>query len=284
MYYTVDDDTLSKLLKTTFLVSNCKRVSEKVDMPQIAQILSSMTPLHAFLTNSNSDPITEKDLSPQQTAILKKLNAQKEGMKIYRFNFFYNSYSAMYSTLTCREGKVIDTTTFTTLLKNGKRVGIRMNDENETTYPISELQIINPFITSGYWTEINYDPKWDSFSMGSTLAEPFIPSLAGKLKAQGVSQYSFFSDFVAGPEDIDMSLLEQMTSAAVNTANSQGNDFRNKAINKSARSDDMHMLRSFRMLSGESKEMSYSPKQIREAIARWTKRLNEMADQDDRAV
>lgn len=65
MYYLVDDDTLRQLLSTTFFVSNCTRVSEKLHMPQIAELLSHAEPQYAFLTNSNSDPITDKELSPQ---------------------------------------------------------------------------------------------------------------------------------------------------------------------------------------------------------------------------
>lgn len=199
-------------------------------------------------------------------------------MSVYRFNFYYNSYSAMFTSMVCKDGKVLDGGSYIGLCKNGKMVGIRMYDD-DTTYPMSQLQVVNPFITSGYWTEIVYDPEWRTFSCGRTLAEPFIPKVAGSLRAKGQWPSDFFSEIVSTPSDIDMSLLEKMTTDAIETANRQGNDFRNKAVVSTARDNDIHRTRSIKMLSRESKEAKkYTKKQIEEAIARWTRKLESMAD------
>lgn len=199
-------------------------------------------------------------------------------MSVYRFNFYYNSYSAMFTSMVCKDGKVLDGGSYIGLCKNGKMVGIRMYDD-DTTYPMSQLQVVNPFITSGYWTEIVYDPEWRTFSCGRTLAEPFIPKVAGSLRAKGQWPSDFFSEIVSTPSDIDMSLLEKMTTDAIETANRQGNDFRNKAVVSTARDNDIHRTRSVKMLSRESKEAKkYTKKQIEEAIARWTRKLESMAE------
>ena len=66
-------------------------------------------------------------------------------------------------------------------LKNGKTIGLIVTGENgeETQVPLNDIQHIKPFIMSGYWNRIIFNPSENNFNVsGLDTVKTDIPRIS----------------------------------------------------------------------------------------------------------
>lgn len=98
-------------------------------------------------------------------------------------------------------------------LKNGKTVGLIVTGENgeETQVPLNDVQHIKPFIMSGYWNRIIFNPSENNFNVsGLDTVKTDIPR---------ISKQSFYqTEMVRKSEDVDNARLLGFLETAVSKA------------------------------------------------------------------
>ena len=229
MYYHVDGATMTRLLNTTFLLSNCKNASQIVQSEQIADILDGTEPFASFLTDSQGDTITDEVLSPQSELILRRRSAQNDNFSIFKFSFISAGYDVAWAKLLARKDthEVIQPGSFIEVLKRGNLVSLK-NDLTGETIAAKDLEELNPFLLSGYWSRVTFDKNNEQFIVDQkTSIAPFIPALVAKYQKM---TKKMFCSIVRSTNDIDNTRLVNFLEKAVVTAVSSGADLRTKAV------------------------------------------------------
>ena len=217
VYYQVDGDTARRLLGSSVLATNVNDISGVFRDTPIIDILAGITPFAAFLTDAQSNRITDKILSDESERILRMRNAQRGNFSIYRFGFMASGYDAVYRQMFADRddhrifdpGRIIRRRDGIAVYADEKRIDEIDFLEND------ELIQVNPFIMSGYWNRILFDTQIGKFQVSD---DGKINSVIPRIDSAS-RPFSFYrSGLVRVSDDVDNGRITNFLETAVGTA------------------------------------------------------------------